>query len=128
MLFYEEKGFRIYCLAMFILYLVTGFYGVLWVSDEFDYERSLFYGVFAVPFCILFFAQTWYNPNWWRTSPGLFWGAILVLGLSFAWGNLLWLNGISGSHKSIVNVTIHDATYAITHRRGGLNWLYKPRW
>ena len=54
MLFAEEAGFRIYCLILLSLYLAFGFYGVLWVSDEFDHERSLFYGVFAVPLAVLF--------------------------------------------------------------------------
>ncbi|SMF40807.1 hypothetical protein [Pseudobacteriovorax antillogorgiicola] len=128
MLFYEEAGFRIYCFVLLCLYLITGFYGVLWVSDEFDYERSLFYGFFAVPFSLLFYAQTWYRPRWWQTHPVSFWTTIIILLLSFSWGNFLWLNGISGSEKAVVNVTINDAAYEITHRRGGLDWLYKPRW
>ena len=128
MLFYEEPGFRLYCLFLFCLYLLTGAYGVFWISDEFDYERSLFYGVFAVPLAIYFFSQIWYKPTWWRDHPPSFWGIVLTLFLAFAWGNFLWLNGISGSDKAVKSVIMQGATYEITHRRGGLDWLYKPRW
>ena len=128
MLFYEQKGFRLYLLFLLCIYLLTGAYGVLWVSDEFDYERSIFYGFFAVPFSLLFFAQTWYRPDWWKTNPVFFWSAILILTFSYLWGNLLWLNGISGAEEAVINVTMRGSAYEITHQRGGLDWLYKPRW
>lgn len=128
MLFYEQAGFRIYCLFLLCLYLFTGIYGVFWISDEFDYQRSLFYGFFAVPFTLLFFSQIWYRKEWWKRSPTIFWSWIIILVFSFSWGNFLWLNGISGSEKAIKSVTMRGSAYEITHRRGGLDWLYKPRW
>lgn len=128
MLFNKEPGFRLYCLFLLVLYLTTGMYGLFWISDEFDQERATFYAFFGVPFTLLFFAQIWYRKEWWLKNPVTFWSSVLVVVLTFSWGNLLWLNGISGSDRSVVNVTIRGAAYEITHRKGGLDWLYKPRW
>ena len=128
MLFHEEPGFRLYCFVLFCLYLLSGMYGVFWISDEFDQERAMFYGFFAVPLCFYFLSQIWYRPQWWRLHPPSFWGLVITLILAFSWGNFLWLNGISGSERAVKSVTMHGSSYEITHRRGGFDWLYKPRW
>lgn len=127
-LFQRESGFRLYCLFLLLLFLATSLYGILWISDEFDAERMSFYGFFAIPALLLYFAQIYYRPSWWSQNPIIFWTYTLILICSFLWGHLLWLNGISGSQKSEVNITMHGAKYNLSYRRGGLDWLYKPRW
>ncbi len=125
---WQDRGFRIYCFVLFSIYLGLGFYGTLWISDEFDMERSWFYGFFALPLAVLYFSQLWYRPHWWDCAPKKFWGLSILLAICFLWGNLLWINAVSGSQKAVVNITMDGAKYAITHRRGGFDWLYKPRW
>ena len=111
-----------------MVYLATGFYGTLWVSDEFDEYRGIFYGIFALPFLTLYCSQIWYRPTWWKDNPLIFWTCTLVLCLAFSWGNAILLNAVSGNKKAVVNITMEGQKYAVTQRRGGLEWLYRPRW
>ena len=124
----QDRTIRNYFLGVLALYCVVGFYGTLWVSDEFDKERSLFYAFVAVPGLIAFFIRVLSRKDWLDEYPVSYWTCIILLLLSFSWGNLLWLNAVSSQEKALVNITLNEGVYAMTHQRGGLGWLYKPRW
>lgn len=123
-----DRSIRLYFLALLGLYCCFGFYGTLWVSDEFDRERSLFYAFVAVPCAIGFFIRIVARPQWALDFPVSHWTAVILLVVAFTWGNVLWLNAVSGQEKAQVNITLNGGVYALTHERGGLGWLYKPRW
>ena len=123
-----ERVIQNYFLGLLGLYCLIGFYGTLWVSDEFDKERSLFYAFAAVPALIGFYIKIILKPYWLDDYPVSYWTSIILLICAFSWGNLLWLNAVSSQEKALVNVALNEGVYAITHQRGGLGWLYKPRW
>ncbi len=124
----SDQQIERYFLALLALYTICGFYGTLWISDEFDAERALFYSFFGVPWALYVFIRAFVRPDWRVEHPVTFYGSILILVMSFSWGNLLALNAIAGSEKAVVNITLNQGVYAITQQRGGFNWLYKPRW
>lgn len=119
------EGYYFWLLA---LYTLLGFYGTLWVSDEFDTERAAFYAFFAVPLALYVFTRRLRQAHWREDRPETYWLGVVLLLLSYGWGNFLFLNAISAQEKAVVNVTLNNGVYAMTHQRGGFNWLYKPRW
>ncbi len=124
----QDRTIRNYFLGLLGTYCLIGFYGTLWVSDEFDRERSLFYAFAAVPGLIAFFIRNIVRPHWLDDFPVSYWTSVIILVLSFSWGNFLWLNAVSSQEKALVNITLNEGVYAMTHQRGGLGWIYKPRW
>lgn len=124
----NDRQIEGYFLGLLALYTLLGFYGTLWISDEFDAERAAFYGFFAVPWAIYFFLRALLRPNWRSEYGASFYGSVLILLAAFSWGNLLALNAVAGNEKALVNITLNNGVYAMTHQRGGLDWLYKPRW
>ncbi|HYX38482.1 MAG TPA: hypothetical protein VE954_35720 [Oligoflexus sp.] len=125
---HHDQSIRQYFLGLLGFYCVIGFYGTLWVSDEFDRERSLFYAFIAMPGLIAFYIKVLVQKHWLDDYPVSYWTSIILLVVSFSWGNLLWLNAVSSQEKALVNITLNEGVYAMTHQRGGLGWLYKPRW
>jgi hypothetical protein len=124
----QDRTIRHYFLGLLAFYCLIGFYGTLWVSDEFDRERSLFYAFIAMPGLIAFYIKVLVQKHWLEDYPVSFWTSIILLVLAFSWGNLLWLNAVSSQERAVVNVTLNEGVYAMTHQRGGLGWIYKPRW
>jgi hypothetical protein len=124
----NDRTIRNYFLILLGIFCIVGFYGTLWVSDEFDRERSLFYAFAGIPGLIAFYIRILLRPHWIEDFPASFWATVVTLILTFSWGNLLWLNAVSSDQKALVNVTLNGGVYAITHHRGGLGWMYKPRW
>ncbi len=125
---WKDQHIERYFMALFLAYCLTGFYGTIWVSDEFDQERSIFYSFMVVPGLILFLIKYTVQKHWPKDYPVSFWSAILVLMLAFSWGNFLLVNALSSRDRAVVNITLNEGVYAMTHLRGGLGWLYKPRW
>ena len=123
-----NRAFFFYCIFILGIYIAGGFYGVLWISDEFDWERGLFFAFFCVPLAVAFYSQSFYKPEWFRESPLLFWLTVSILIASFGWGHFLWINAVSDLSKAVVNITLDGATYGFAHQRGGFDWLYRPRW
>ncbi|MCX6130729.1 MAG: hypothetical protein NTX25_16930 [Proteobacteria bacterium] len=124
----QDRTIRLYFLGLLGLYCLIGFYGTLWVSDEFDRERSLFYAFAAIPGAIAFFIRVIARPHWLDDFPLSYWTAVILILTAFSWGNILWLNAVSSQENALVNVTLNEGVYAVTHQRGGFGWLYKPRW
>ena len=124
----DERQIENYFLGLLGLYTLLGFYGTLWISDEFDQERGWFYAFFAIPWAFYFFIRFVAQRNWRRQAPTSFILALVLLIGAFAWGNFLALNAISGSQRNLVNVTLGQGVLASNNRRGGFDWLYKTRW
>jgi hypothetical protein len=124
----NDRHIEAYFLGLLGLYTALGFYGVLWISDEFDEARAAFFTFFAVPWAFYFFIRALARPQWRANFPASYWCAVALLILSFAWGNSLWMNAISGQKRAVVNVTLEGDVYAMAQLRGGFHWLYKPRW
>lgn len=124
----NDQQIERYFLGLLALYTLIGFYGTLWISDEFDGERAAFYAFFAIPWAIYFFLRAFFRPNWRIDHGTSYYLSALLLLLAFSWGNLLALNAVSGTQKALVNITMNSGVYAMTQQRGGLDWLYRPRW
>jgi hypothetical protein len=124
----NDRHIEAYFLGLLGLYTVLGFYGVLWISDEFDEVRALYFAFFGVPWALYFFIRALLRPQWRFDFPASYWWGVVILFASFSWGNFLWLNAISGQERAVVNLTLNSGVYAVTHQRGGFDWLYKPRW
>lgn len=125
---WEDRGFRIFCNLYFLIYIGASIYGVTWISDEFDRERTLFYACFAIPLVIIFYAVYIMIPQLRRQYPKSFYSAVIIIFLSFSWGNILLLNAVSGKKPEILNVTIADDAYYFDYKRGGFGILYRFRW
>ncbi len=123
-----EKNIETYYFSLLALYTLFGFYGTLWISDEFDAERAIFYAFFAVPLALYVFVRRIRQPKWSEDRPESYWCGVVLILLTFGWGNFLLMNAISSHEKAVVNITLNNGVYAMTHQRGGFNWLYKPRW
>lgn len=124
----KDRYIEVYFLCLLGLYTILGFYGVVWISDEFDEIRALCYAFFGVPWALYFFIRAVLRPQWRLDFPASYWWGVALLLATFSWGNFLWMNAISGHDRAVVNITLNSGVYAVTHQRGGFDWLYKPRW
>lgn len=122
------RSIETYYFGLLCLYALLGFYGTLWISDEFDAERTLFYAFFAVPLALYVGVRRVRQAHWREDRPESYWLCVAAVLLAFSWGNFLLLNAISAQEEALVNVTLNQGTYAMTHQRGGFDWLYRPRW
>ena len=125
---FEDLEFRVYFLFLLSLYIGLGLFGVLWISDEFDYERSIIFGFLGIPAVILLFTLVSFKENWWVETVKQFWSLVGVIIICFSWGVFLVLNAISSDNTAVVNLTVKEEKLSVAHKRGGFDWLYKQRW
>ena len=119
-------------LFIYVVYGVSGVYGALRISDEFDVQRLYFYAFFAVPVSVLFLYGLLSFPDYWAEKQSLKKTILICLFLSQSWGNFLLFNAISKSspvvYSRLTKTRVEQRSMRIAYRRGGLGWLYRMRW
>ena len=124
----EEKEFRIFIFVAIGCYVASGFFGTLWLSDEFDDIRWAMYTVVTVPATTVFFSFWAFVDGWWRKWPRVFWMLFLTMILTASWGNFLLLNAIDDNQETLVSQTLEERAVNMAYFRGGFGWLYRKRW
>ena len=117
---------------MYMLWIFAGagVFGALYISDEFDQERALFYGFFLIPTFIFFTYSYFLERSFWEERPALFrfcWGFLLF---SFLWGNYLLLNSLVQQPVVIGKILRNEITdHALmgAYKKGSLGHLYRFR-
>ena len=123
---------RIQILLMALgIFFVTGSYGSIWLSDEFDEWRRIL-NIVSIPLTILFLIHAPYKINFYQEEKNLFFLFILILFSTHVWGNILLINAFSKDEHTIINIVEQTDekkfTYQMAYKRGGLGLLYRPRW
>lgn len=117
---------------VFLLYCLTGGFGVLWISDEFDAERSLIFSYFAFPLGVLTATLWILEPRKFYSPPILLRWVLVLLFFLFSWGNLLLLNALTDQKVQGVRVVYkdleQDRSMSLAWKKGGLGMLYRHRW
>ncbi|MBF0441765.1 MAG: hypothetical protein HQK54_07680 [Oligoflexales bacterium] len=124
----KERRLRRFFYLYLTGYVLSGTYGALWISDEFDYERTLLYGFFAIPAFVIFAFINLNVPLFRLSYPRFFWGWVIAIFLSFLWGNVMLLNAAGGVEKTRVNLSLKEQAFEFSYKRGGFGWLYRFRW
>lgn len=123
----DDVGFRRFMLVMLSLYVIAGFFGTVWIADEFDDERTLLVSYGGVPVAMLFYGLCLLSPGWWRERPRSLWVMVVWIVAMFGWGNVMLLNSLGGSQSEVVDIESQQHTLDIAFKRGGLGWLYRER-
>lgn len=112
------------------VYLMIGFLGALWITDEWDAIRKTAIGYFGLPTICLYWLARAEWPKWHLRFPTL---NLLLLSLQiavFSLGHIALFNAVSGDKKPL-KVFIQDQTTTSmewNRHRGGLGILFKQRW
>ena len=111
------------------VYVVAGLSAAFLISDEFDHERALFLGYFAVPFAICFLSSVGMYPQGPTRFHRAWRGGVAVLVVAFGWGHVLLLNAIGEGQQKVVVATKVDTRKAMdmTGERGALGHIYRWR-
>ena len=125
--FLDDKEFRRFCLIMLFFYLSSGYFGAVWISDEFDTIRMLFFAFVAVPCFALFLGFTLFYQEWWKRWVKSFWALLCVIVLCASWGNFLLVNALGDNQETLVSQTLDDRAVSVAYYRGGFGWLYRRR-
>jgi hypothetical protein len=124
----EEKGFRYFMFGSLSVYVILGFWGTVWIADEFDAERTMIVSYLGVPVVMLFYGLCLVTSGWWRRHPRAMVAMVLWMLATFGWGNVMLLNAIGSDQWEIVDIESHQHALDIAHKRGGFGWLYQERW
>ena len=118
--------------TLLILYIALSLYGAAWISDEFDYARTMLYGMVLIPVFVLYIGSLYYDSDWPGRYPVLYRTLLGGLVVGFLWGNLLLVNAFTGQSKEKVHFLFKedttDRSMLAGRSRGGLGWLYRGRW
>ena len=123
----NDRGFRCFLFALLTIYITLGFFGTLWIADEFDSQRTMLTSYGGVPVAMLFYGLCMLTPDWWRSHPHSLIAMVVWLLATFGWGNAMLLNALGGDQWEIVDVEAHQHALDIAHKRGGFGWLYQER-
>ncbi|MFK7823876.1 MAG: hypothetical protein AB8G05_06960 [Oligoflexales bacterium] len=127
-----SNGKQLTFLCAYGIYLLIGIYGALWVSDEFDRERGIFYAFFALPLGIFWPYTLFLYPKYWQERPHFRQFVLGLILVSFSWGGVLLVNAVSGSkpvtYTRLTKSRVEQRSLAVAYRRGSLGWLYRVRW
>ena len=123
----DGRWVRIYFAALFAIFVGTGSFGALWLSDEFDAARELIFGV-AIPSAVAYFASHYFIPGWRLERPIIHAVTAGGLLLTFAWGNVILLNAIGAEEPVVVALNVKESAMDMDRHRGAFGIIYRKRW
>lgn len=119
-------------LAAVALYSLVGFYGALWVSDEWDLWRAQMMAFLGVPGLGLFYTLHTYLKGWHRPYPKMHLALLVGIFVAMGTGWLSLFNGLTGQDQRKVAVFMAGqssrTSLETSLSRGGLGLLYRKRW
>ena len=126
-----ERQIRVGVLFLFF-YVLCGFYGAIWISDNLDHFRVPFYSLFGVPVCFSLLASFFFYTGYWVNRIHILYYLFLAIFLIFAWGNLLFINSVVSSQPKLVRIVKQTdeekRAYTVRLNQGVLGWYYRNRW
>lgn len=126
--FWQKTG-----LCALALYNLLGCYGSVWISDEFDSERTAVFAFGLIPLSLFFFASWAAGTISWRRIPVVLGWVVGVQILIASWGQLLLANALLDPKPVTLNtVSVRESkeksSLSFARKKGGLGWVYRLRW
>lgn len=121
---WADRQFRLIVFLAFNLYVLLGVSGLIWLSDDFDEFRMMFFKLLGFPLLMVFYCLWFFYPKVvHHHKPAIF---ILMLAnvLSLSWGAGIMLDYLAGRRSP--QILLGEGVFP--HKRGLSGNFYKVRW